>query len=422
MMNEFIDVKSLKLRKLLFGINLDELIILLIFTLSPVFDAMTGFLVLHGIMSEGALATPSQVGKFLSVFLMLIKILKNGNKDTIYTIFLFSSYIIIIEFIATLYYETPLYGLLYGFVQLYKVIYLMLCFFFLKELFIRRKISSEELIYLIIKSAIIYSMILIGSTLLGFNSSTYATGTFGTKGVFASGNGLSIYLSFSSFIAAFNYFKRGRTIKQLLAFMLIWISATIVGTKASIAFLLINTIVIFFYSKKKTRFFILLFFCLSFSFLINRFSVIFEVIIYRYKQADNLLAFLSSGRDAYRDGAFKIYNTSGIKAFRIFFGSGAFVSFRTNPADMKAFDTLERDFYDIFFMYGINMLIIYFIYIFKYSVSGILKKNLFFTIGFLCVAGYSLLAGHTLFNTMSGLGIVVFPLLIKYLDYDKKNN
>ena len=89
---------------------------------------------------------------------------------------------------------------------------------------------------------------------------------------------------------------------------------------------------------------------------------------------------------------------------------------------MKAFDTLERDFYDIFFMYGINMLIIYFIYIFKYSVSGILKKNLFFTIGFLCVAGYSLLAGHTLFNTMSGLGIVVFPLLIKYLDYDKKNN
>lgn len=421
-MSNFLVLRKSVLYQLVFGIGLDDLIVLLIFFLSPILDAMTGVLVLHGIMTEGALATPSQLGKFITVFLMIMKIIRNNNKNDIFKIAIFSGYIIILEFIFCLYYETPIYGLLYGFVQLFKVLYLMFCFYFLKDLLSKGKIDSKYLMRLIIQSAIIYSIILVLSTLLGFNSSTYAFGTFGTKGIFASGNGLSIYLGFSSFMAAFYYFKCERKKEYLIKFLLVWISGTIVGTKASIAFLFINCVVIFYFSRRYIKFLLLLFLVLSFSYLISGFSVIFDVIIQRYKQSENLLAFLASGRDAYLDGAFKIYDTSGIKVLRIFFGSGAFVSFRTNLSDMKAFDTLERDFYDIFFMYGINMLVIYFLYIIKYSFKGLLKKHIYFTVGFVCVVGYSLSAGHTLFNTMSGLGLIFFPLLIKYWNYDKKNN
>ena len=413
---------SIKFRDLIYGITLDEIILMLIFYLSPIFDAMTGFLVLHGIMSEGALATPSQLGKLLTVFLLFIQILRRGEKNTVYTITIFSAYIIILEFIFCLYYKTPTYGLLYGFVQLYKVLYLILCFFFLKALLVKKQIFAIDLIQFIVKSAIIYSIILIVTTLLGINTPTYASGAFGTKGVFASGNGLSIYLGFSSFIAAFYYFKCERNIKQLITFLLLWLSDTIIGTKASIAFLFINTIVILFYSKPKYRILLLVLIAISFTFLLNRFSIIFEVIIHRYKQADNIFAFLASGRDGYRDNAFKLYDTSGIKAMRIFFGSGAFVSFRTNLSDMKVFDTLERDLYDVFFMYGLNMLFIYLVFLARYFFYGFLHKKKYFAIGFACVAGYSLLAGHTLFNTMSGLGLVFFPLLIRFWNYDKKVN
>lgn len=421
-MKNAVQLKKIKLRNFIFGINMDELIILFIFYLSPFFDAMTGFLVLNGIMSEGGLATPSQLGKIFSVLLMLARVLHYGNRNDICTITIFLGYIGILEFFAALFYRTPMYGLLYGFVQLYKVFYLMLCFFFLKQLIMKNRINSIVLIQFTLNSAIIYSVILILSTVLGINSSTYATGTFGTKGLFASGNGLSIYLGFSSFIAFYNYFKCNRKLSQLLSCFLIWFSATIIGTKASIAFLFLNTVVIFYYSKLPTKILFIFIISFSFSFLINRFSIVFDVIIHRFNQSDNLLAFLSSGRDLYRDFAFKLYDTSGVKAFRIFFGSGAFVSFRTNLSDMIVFDTLERDFYDVFFMYGINILLIYILFIIRYSLEGVLKKRLYFTIGFFCVAGYSLFAGHTLFNTMSGLGLVIFPLLIKYWDYDKKNN
>lgn len=409
-------------RKLIYGITLDEIILMLIFYLSPIFDAMTGFLVLHSIMSEGALATPSQLGKFLTVFLLFIQIIKKSDINTIYSIAIFTAYIILLELIFCLYYNTPIYGLLYGFVQLYKVLYLILCFFFLKILLIEKQLLVIDLINLIVNSAKIYSIILIGTTFLGINTSTYSSGTFGTKGVFASGNGLSIYLGFSSFIAAFYYFKCNRTKKNLITFLLIWISGTIVGTKASIAFLCINTIVVLFYSKTKYRILILFFIVLFFTFLLDRFSIIFEVIIYRFKQADNIFAFLASGRDGYRDNAFKLYDTSGIKAMRIFFGSGAFVSFRTNLSDMKVFDTLERDLYDVFFMYGLNMLFVYLLFLARYFFYGFLHNKKYFSIGFACVAGYSLLAGHTLFNTMSGLGLVFFPLLIRFWNYDKKVN
>lgn len=413
---------NITFQNFIYGITLDEIILLLIFYLGPFFDAITGFLVLHGIMSEGALATPSQLGKFLTVFLLFIQILKKCDINTIYSIAIFTAYIIFLELTVCLYYKTPTYGLLYGFVQLYKVLYLILCFFFLNELLVKKQLFAIDLIHLIVKSAIIYSVILITTTILGINSSTYSSGAFGTKGVFASGNGLSIYLGFSSFIAAFYYFKCGRNIKQLITFLLLWLSDTIIGTKASIAFLFINTIVILFYSKPKYRILLLVLIAISFTFLLNRFSIIFEVIIHRYKQADNIFAFLASGRDGYRDNAFKLYNTSGIKAMRLFFGSGAFVSFRTNLSDMKVFDTLERDLYDVFFMYGLNMLFVYLLFLARYFFYGVLHNKKYFSIGFACVAGYSLLAGHTLFNTMSGLGLVFFPLLIRFWNYDKKAN
>lgn len=407
--------------KKLYFISFKELIIFFIFFLSPVFDAITGFLVLNKIMSEGGLSSPSQIGKIITVLLTFFYLLKRNQLESVYKVFVLVLYVLLVESINCIFYNTPIYGYIYGFVQLYKVVYLILIYYFLKYLLNERYLSKEELIEYIIKSALIYSCILLLSTLLGINTSTYSSGTFASKGIFASGNALSIYLGFSSYLAGYYAYKIQRKRKNFVYFLIIWISCTIVGTKASIVFLGINFLLVFRYTTNVKRLLITLIFLILIKYLYSYFGRVFDVIIYRYKQSGNFSAFLASGRDKYLRDALLKYNTDGLNAFRIFFGSGAFVSFRSNLSDMKVFDTLERDLYDIFFMYGINMLILYFMFFIKNTYYGLVKKKYFFVIGFLCVFGYSLLAGHTVFNTMSGLGLVFFAILLRDFD-DKKNN
>lgn len=380
-----------------------------IFYISPILDSLTGFLVLNKFMSEGSLFSPSQMGKIVILGILLFK-LYGENKTYFSYLIIFMLSITTLEIIQFIYFGTTIYAYLVGLVQIFKVIYILTIYLYLTNALDRKYIDRDILTSGIIYSGLMYAVILLSTTVIGINTPTYVEGSFGTKGVFASGNGLSVYLGAISSIALYYMFKE-YSLKRLIIFLTIFISCILVGTKASIVFLLTNTFFIFYYSKKRVKVILILLGILFVVKFHELFFIVFEVIIRRYENSDSLKAFLSSSRDLYIKNAISQYSLTGIKSLRIFFGSGAFVSFRSSLYQMDVFDTLERDLYDIFFMYGIIGLLFYiFIYI-KVVLNLLRKKMYYFMILFTMIFGYSATAGHVVFNSMSGLTLIYCPLL-----------
>lgn len=293
--------------------------------------------------------------------------------------------------------------------QFYKVVYLLALFYFLKNLVNKNIITFKEILDYMISSGLMYAIILICTTLLGLNTSTYTEGTFGTKGVFASGNGLSVYLGFSSALGIWNSIKYKN---RILVALFLCIASTLVGTKASIVFLFLNLGILFYHSPVVLKLFLFILFLIVINYISDIFIQVFDVIIYRYKNSENIFTFLASSRDSFVIDAFKQYDIEGIKSLRLFLGSGAFVSFRSDVSVMNGFDTLENDFFDILFMYGIIVLTFYLLFQIRYCVMAVKIKQYHLALIFFCICFYSLWAGHSVFNSMSGTGLAVVPVLI----------
>ena len=350
--------------------------------------------------------TPSQIIKFFLTILLVFWIARHSFYDFLFLFFV-CTYGVFLESLSWLVYQVSSYQFLYGIMQCYKVVYLISLFFFLKK-FIRYN-DSQLLIKYLIRSGLIYALILLATTALGINNTTYDEDTFGTKGVFASGNGLSIYLGFCSAVSLWNCIQNGGRKKS---FIILMIASTLVGTKASIVFLFLNLCVLFYYSPKVLKFIALFAFFIFLSKLLSIFYSVFDVIIFRFNHADSLFSFLASSRDVFVEDAFSEYDVVGLKALKIFFGNGAIASFRSDVSKMTVFDTLENDFFDIFFMYGCIVLDAYLCFQIKYLCLALKYKQLHLAIIFFCICFYSLWAGHTVFNSMSGTGLVVVPIVI----------
>lgn len=322
-------------------------------------------------------------------------------------------YVFLLELISFIYYHFSLYGYLISLVYFYKLVFLFCLYFFLSSGISNDKITGQELCRYMIISGLMYSFILITSTLLGISESTYYEGSFGTKGLFSSGNGLSLFLGVCAALALKQLSRKKRTV-DFLVFIFLFIAATIVGTKASIVFFIFNSLFFFFFVKWPVKIII----SISVVFLIFYFeidqllSLVFEVIIERYQKSESLIAFLSSGRDTYYSNALKEYNTDGIRFVRFLFGAGGFVSFRSRSASFLVLDTLERDVLDIFFMYGILGLSFYFFYYIRNIIHLIKSNELYFFSIFTMIFVYSAIAGHVVFNSMSGVTLVIIPLIV----------
>lgn len=376
-----------------------------VFFVSPFCDALTGFLVLNGYMNAGALSTPSQLIKFFITLLLLL----HQKKYNFYKLCLLGIYCVVLELVSFLVFQNSFYQFLYGVMQFYKVVYLLTLFYFLKNLVNKKIITFKEILDYMISSGLMYAIILVCTTLLGVNTSTYTEGTFGSKGVFASGNGLSVYLGFSSALGIWNSIKYKN---RIFTALFLCIASTLVGTKASIVFLFLNLGVLFYHSPVVLKLFIFVFCLIVINYISDIFIQVFDVIIYRYKNSENIFTFLASSRDSFVIDAFKQYDLKGLKSLRLFFGSGAFVSFRSDVSVMNGFDTLENDFFDILFMYGIIVLSFYLMFQIRYCVMAVKIKQYHLALVFFCICFYSLWAGHSVFNSMSGTGLAVVPVLI----------
>jgi hypothetical protein len=374
------------------------------------------------ILSNRPIFSPSQIGKIAIVLLMVIELFKKNTHGFNCCIFV-CLYAFIVEFFCYIYYATNFYGFMFGLVNLLKIIYLISIFFFLKIKIKNIEMTFDILVTYILNMALLYSVIQLLTTVLGINVQTYGSDNGiagGSRGIFASGNGLSLFFGFMTSIALYKY-KSDKNKKYLLYFFMLFISCVLVGTKASIIFSIFNFAFLFYCIKLHYKIFIIILLLITGTYLLNLFSQIFEMIIYRFQNKQNIMTFLASSRDQRRINAFNSYDIDGLNSLRIFFGAGAFASFRSLLKDMIAnTPSTERDFYDIFFNYGIVGLLFFFVYIVKNTLIFLKHRYYFFLLVFALIVLYSMLAGHVVFDAMSGLGLIIIPVICYSLNI--KNN
>jgi hypothetical protein len=401
-------------------IDLRKIFVVLFFFAAPFIDAFTGKLIFSGAITEGSLFSPSQIFRLL---LTIFSFFFLKPKEILFVLTVIC-YFLTIELISLSFHQNFT-GFLLGLVYSYKLVFILLVFLVLRPIFM--KYNQYSLLKYFVVSGFLYGTILLCSVALGIDESTYNKGTFGSKGFFASGNGLSLFLGVSSLLAFYLY-KKEKTVLSIFYYIILVISTVLVGTKGSIFFLSINLLLILFISKKV--FYLLgtttfLLFVIYIDKIINLFSVAFDVVILRYNNSISLFQFLASSRDDFIKDAFEVFGNSSFQPLRIIFGSGIFLSFRDYENLTLPYDTLESDFFDILFSYGILGLIIYLTIIFWGIYYSIKKRNYIFFITWTALCFYSLIAGHMLFNSMSNIGFVILILLIHIIPKsvnEKENN
>ena len=171
-------------------INLNLIYLILLFYIAPFVDAISGYLVLSGIIAEGGTGSPSQIFRLILLLLSLKIISKNKKKSII--AFFFVLYIICIESIFSIIHNN-IYGYIVGLVYGSKLFYLYFIYLSLDILFKSNIISFSILLKYIRNYILLTAIILSISFVSGLGFNTYAEGTFGFKGFYAAGNGLGIF-------------------------------------------------------------------------------------------------------------------------------------------------------------------------------------------------------------------------------------
>lgn len=394
-----------------FKFSLDMIFIFSLFYLSPFFDALTGFLVHTGIFGEAFVGSPSQLLRF-SIVAMSIRYI---SRQDFYWLILLITYLVSVEAYSFLLHGNSS-GLITSFSLMYKIIYPFFLFFALKTLVEMEIVPLEKIYKAFFTSGVLYSIGILVPFLLGVGVSTYSTGAFGQKGFYASGNAVGFYLGV---LLVFSYLSINfSTLGAKIKLGLIFLSILLIGTKAALLFIFLFLGIIFFEKSIKVKMVILILMStiifLYADAIYSLFSIVFEVVLFRYEQSDSIWAFIFSGRDNYVVDAIKEYNISGIYFFRVLIGSGAFLSFRSPDSANLIYDTLETDFFDVFFIYGLIGILIYVFIIIRGLYVGVKHKKWGMTALFFVLVIHSLLAGHVVFNGMSMLAfIIVYLSLVK---------
>jgi hypothetical protein len=367
-------------------------------------------------MQEAALFSPSQLYKIFLFFLFFNFCFSSIRKDYGYVVVLSIIIFMLYESIIGIIFSSQINHILIGFLNIFKIFYLIIIYLSFKKMIETKKISIDDLIDYIIINGVICVILILTTKLMHIDMTTHRTGNFGSKGLFASGNGIGLYIGGVSFLSL-KKLRKNINIKNIVFAVLLVMCNLFIGTKASLVFFFINLwFVLFYILKKRPVLFILSVSAIGILFIkyIYVFDIFFDVVLFRYRRSENIFAFLASGRDNYVIDAFKEYYFQDILFLRIFTGLGAFISFRNPYNSNQFFDTLETDFFDVFFMYGIIGLFIFlsiYLNILYNSIKN--KKNGIFIFS-LSVLSYSLIAGHCLFNAMSGILIVYAAILSKY--------
>lgn len=393
-------------------LTLSKLLLICVFIMLPLFDAINGYLVVNGVLSEAGIASPSQLGRLLVSILLLYLVFE--KKLGVVPILLLC-YLLIIEVVSGLIHQTP-YGFTYGIVSAYKIGYLI--FLTIVLLHYAKTITGMMQLGQFVKfNLIIIASLLYFSTLTGIGNSTYGFG-FGTKSFFASGNGLGLYLGVSTlFLLGLKRYELVSINNKILLFIIV--SIALIGSKTALVLCLVNLIILMISSKYKVLFMALIT-ILAVTILptiVEVLSTVFDVILKRLGSSDNIIMYLASGRVDYVSEAFETFFKSDPNSLRLVFGMGAFTSFQS-PELVTKFDTLETDLFDLLFMYGFISILFYLSVIF-FTLYYLRNYKILF-VGMLLLSLHSIIAGHVLFNGMSSVCFALFICVANYLNKNKR--
>jgi hypothetical protein len=383
----------------------------------PFADAMTGFMVLSGRWPEGSAGSLSQMLRGMLLLPGLLMIPRKYVPAAVLSILYFLS----LELAMLVLHQQPGWFVV-STVYDFKLIYLLVAYCVLTAVGqnTRQRLSSY-----FVHGATIYATILLLSTAAGIHTPTYDEGNFGSKGVFASGNALSMYLGCASLLALQSYWENRKRSSQLEALLLV-IACLIVGTKASLIFTILFLVLVFQNASVTVQLAIvglaLLAGTVYASLLIDAFSLVFDVILFRFQSSDSLFAFIASGRDVYIADALGDFHYDGWAMVRLLFGTGPFVSFRSASGLLTEYDTLESDFFDLFFSYGTVGIGCYLAIIIYGLRLAWRASHPPLTLAWCGVCFYSAIAGHVLFNAMSGMAIPVLLITMQQAAARRKNH
>lgn len=399
-------------------ISIYKTYLILIFYIAPFIDAFSGYLILSGIISEGGAGSPSQIFRFIVLILMLL--ISWRDKKIFYFLIGFIVYIIFIEFSFFVVHQN-IYGYIIGLVYGNKLVYLVLVFISLYILIKNNQLSFIILLMHLRNYIVITSLIMIISFLSGTGFNTYDEGTFGIKGFFAASNGLGIFMGIGLLLSIY-YWKITRENFSLLLVFMILFSTIIIGSKTALLLSIVGfvSIVLFLNNIFLTTFVsvaVLSFIGYYFDEIVTIFYTIFDVIIFRFGNSDSIFSWIFSNRDNYFVDAISSISFDGFLFLRLFVGFGTYISFRNPFESYLSIDVLETDFADILFMYGLFFIVFYMFFILFNLYNGIKNKKYYLSFLFILLMGHSLIAGHVLFNGMSGL---LVPLLSIFLLTNKQ--
>jgi len=394
--------------------NDKNLVFAYFFLLLPIFDMLNGYLVLGGYLSEGGLASPSQLGRMLGMLVLFYIAFRKRIDISFGFIFL---YPILIEVVNGFIHQNN-FGFIYGVLSGYKLFYgFLLCM--VLGYFCKERADIALLGYFLKLNLILISFSLLFSLATGLGNDTYGHG-FGTKGFFASGNGIGIYMGVCSLIllslklsGLYNDFNRF----WLVIFAL---STAVIGSKTALVFSMVLLFLLVWFSNYRVLG-ILVSACLFAVILpqfLDLFVIVFDIIVARYENSENFFTFLGSGRIEYVLDAFEVFQSHNNIVLRLCFGSGAFVSFQ-DPIFVSVFDTLETDIFDVLFMYGIFGVIIYTIVFTRLFYLSLRSSTL--TLALVFIGLHSLLAGHVIFNGLSVFAISIIFVVGQYLNKQRQS-
>lgn len=386
-----------------------RLIFFLIFILLPLFDMASGVLIVRNIIPEGGLASPSLLGR-MAVMAMLLYVCFR-RKLNIAILAVVALYLLPVEFYSGFLHQEPR-AVIFGLVSSYKILYLVVECMVLTALLSTRA-QAESFGFYLKCNLILISSSLIFAQITGLGNSTYGYG-FGTKGFFASGNAIGAYIGICALLLfSLKQYKVYTHVNQAW-FLIFAISTALIGSKTAMLFSALQLLVMMWYSRFRLVWVALFVTILLFLLpkLIDVFSVVFDIVVKRYQNADSIITFLGSGRVGYVEGAFEVFNPQEHHILRMIFGSGAYLSYQ-DPRFAIQYDTLETDIFDVLFMYGIIGVMMY---------VGLLLTILYklvryplMVLGLLLLALHSILAGHVLFNGQTSACLAMFIAMASYL-------
>ena len=168
------------------------LLLKLFLILSPICDLLTGICIFKLDMPEGFIGSPSQVYRIIFLFILFFRIGKRQVRICIILLL----WMLFVESTCFFYIDNPL-PFISGLNYATKIVFLLLLYFFVK-IVLDSGTPIVKILHVFLIAAFLYALGIIVPAILGIGVSSYTEGTFGQKGLYASGNALGIFMGIAS--------------------------------------------------------------------------------------------------------------------------------------------------------------------------------------------------------------------------------